>query len=196
MRSKWHRVAGRDPEFLIPEGGSAPESVKLSSNIFYAQLDQPLTGSFTLSAEALFTGYSRSLWIGLLRQDGSAGRAAMWGAALETQYVGQGWVQLRSVESDPSTHPEAGSDINTFSAPLLAKPTISGKASSAVSPPFARIDLHWDAEAKRWSLLVDGRQVAGAADDFDLGPSPRVYFGGGTGVLFKKITLTEGAPPL
>lgn len=195
MRAKWQKVSGRDPEFLIPDGGSDPDSVKLSNNIFYLQPENMPKESFTLSAEVLFTSYSRSLWIGVLREDGSAGRAAMWGAALENQYAGQGWVQIRAVESDPATHPEAGWDFNTFSAPLQSKPITSGKASSATAPPFARMDLHWDADAKRWTLHVNGRQVAGVADEFDLGPSPRVYFGGGSGTLFKKITLTAGDPP-
>jgi len=195
MRTKWQKVSGRDPEFLIPDGGSEPDSIKLSNNIFYLQPENMPKESFTLSAEVLFTSYSRSLWIGLLREDGSAGRAAMWGAALENQYAGQGWVQIRAVESDPATHPEAGWDFNTFSVPLQPKPITSGKASSATAPPFARMDLHWDADAKRWTLQVNGRQVAGVADEFDLGPSPRVYFGGGSGTLFKKITLTAGDPP-
>lgn len=194
MRTKWKKVTGRDPEFLISDNEADPSSIKLGNNVFYFELEKPLAGSFTLSAEALFTTYSRSLWFGLSREDGSTGRSAVWGAALETQYGGEGWVQIRAVEADPASKNDAGWDINSFSTGLGPKPLISGHDGGALSPPFAKIDLHWDADAGRWSLFVDGKFVTGASDDsFDFGTSPRVYFGGGTGVLFKRISLIEGS---
>lgn len=190
---KWEKVLGRAPEF-VPASENLPAHILLSNAIFFMPLSEAPRGSFTISAEVLFGMYSRTLWFGLLDEGGHAGRCAVWCSAHEHQFGGQGWVQIRSVETIPTENREAGSNPNLFSTPLVP-PTISGHQGGALAAPFAKIDLSWDDGAKKWNLFVDGKWITEAEGAFDPGLAPCLYFGGGTGALFRNISLSQGAIP-
>lgn len=194
MAARWEKVMGRDPEFITSSETLPAPYILLSNAIFFMPLEGALEGSFTISVEALFTVYSRSLWFGLLDGSGLSGRCAVWSSAKEDQFSGQGWVDIRKIDSFTPDNREAGANPNLFSS-TLAENRSSGHEGGALAPPFARIDLSWDAEAKQWHLSVDGKLRLSAPDAFEPGVSPRLYFGGGTGTVFKNITVQKGATP-
>lgn len=191
--ANWERVLGKAPEFVAATA-DVPAHIWLSNAIFFVPLKEAPRGSFTLSAEVLFSMYSRTLWFGLMDEGGHGGRAAVWCSARENQFAGQGWVEIRALDAIPADNREAGPNPNVFSSTLAALKN-SGHEGGALSQPFAKIDLSWDDAAKKWNLYVDGKWISEAEGAFDLGLSPRLYFGGGTGALFRNISLSQGATP-
>jgi hypothetical protein len=118
----------------------------------------------------------------------------VWCSALEDQYSGQGWAEIRSFNPPPADARSAGASPNEFSTRISEKKT-SGHAGGAIAQPFAKIDLSWDESTKEWHIYIDGKWLARApGDTVELGPAPRLYFGGGSGVYFRSIAINLGIP--
>lgn len=196
MGSKWELVLGRQPT-AAPEDSELPGPyMVMGQTVLSTTLKNPPKGDFTISADVLFKSYSRSLWIGLLPEDGTSGMIAAWDAGQESQHSGQGFIRLRVVDKDMKTEDQAQMSATAFTTALTPANASGHKAVSNSEmghvAEFITLQLSYKASKGEWNVFVNKNWIAGTQAEIPLEMN-RLFIAGGSGALFKNVTVTDKA---
>lgn len=187
MDAVWTSVANTP---ALREGtGVWPESyVRLNNATAFAMLDSAVTQDFSLTVTMFSETYGRSQWFAITDSAGSAGYYIRWDGALESQYSGQGGIQIGKISS-------AISSYSTNPGSALTSLVASGhQAAGDNTIPFASISLTWVADSSTLELWVDGVKKREVVDE-SFSSFSRVYISGNAGGLYGSASLSTIPEP-
>lgn len=181
--------------------------LKLSNGLYYDDLDQTLSGDWTLSTKLLHSQYSRSQMIFLTNAEGSQGYGIEWGGAGQpTQFGGDGYLRMRKLDLDddnPLTD-DAWSDWSTSGSimgstgsstdhPVTGYEYISEGAYSETFEGLGLVQLTFDSATGTLTAYMDGVQK-NQTTDTEFSSFGRVYIRGNTSGYFDDIVV-DGVVP-
>ncbi|MAX23573.1 MAG: hypothetical protein CMJ19_03625 [Phycisphaeraceae bacterium] len=154
----------------------------VKNTVITRKLDQPITGSFTLTMDMLHTNYQRGGIVVLLDNQLKQGYGLLWDSSNEKYHNGEGAVGLLKYDLDkPFVFGSRGQSIS---------PRVSS-GHVAVQQPLAKMRLIYDAKSGDINLWVDGKlKVSGKDKQFT--KFNQLLIRGNTSQLYDNVILRPG----
>ncbi len=155
--------------------------LRIANGIVSASAARPLTGSFTIEAEAVHLRNQRLMLLYLTDDSGRNGIGLSWDSAKEEMFDGGGIVGIRRFRLDAApTWSDTGQ--------LIAS---GGSGHYALSHKTAKLELVYDRNHSRVTLFVDGRKAAAASLSEPLPPLTRLWLRGNDSQFIRRIVVRE-----
>lgn len=155
--------------------------LKLGNAVSVAKIAEPITSSWTLSADIKHTRFSRGLWLGLFDAKQQQGYALFWDSSLEKYHNGNGFFLITKIQEI-----EKQVQFNTKRQALCKAQSGDTKITE---PQFSNIKLSWDATSGKLALTVNGKLLLNATDT-SFKTFEKVILRGNSDVLLDNVKIT------